>query len=193
MKKIIFATGNRHKAEEVRAIFGNGDIELITLNDLENPPVIIEDGKTFEENSLIKARTVFEKYKLPVIADDSGLEVEQLNGAPGIYSARYSGEEGNYKKNNEKLIADLKDFPEPHKARFVCVVSYIDSEKVVVAEGELQGEIIGEYRGVNGFGYDPLFVPEGYSKSLAEITPEEKNKISHRAKAFENIKRKLNL
>ncbi len=193
MKKIIFATGNRHKAEEVKAIFGNADIELITLNDLENPPVIIEDGKTFEENSLIKARTVFEKYKLPVIADDSGLEVEQLNGAPGIYSARYSGEEGNYKKNNEKLLADLKDFPEPHKARFVCVVSYIDSEKVVVAEGELQGEIIGEYRGVNGFGYDPLFVPEGYSKSLAEITPEEKNKISHRAKAFENIKRKLNL
>ncbi len=193
MKKIIFATGNRHKAEEVKAIFGNADIELITLNDLENPPVIIEDGKTFEENSLIKARTVFEKYKLPVIADDSGLEVEQLNGAPGIYSARYSGEEGNYKKNNEKLLADLKDFPEPHKARFVCVVSYIDSEQVVVAEGELQGEIIGEYRGVNGFGYDPLFVPTGYSKSLAEITPEEKNKISHRAKAFENIKRKLNL
>ncbi len=193
MKKIIFATGNEHKAEEVRAIFSEMNIELVTLNDLENPPEIIEDGSSFEENSLIKAQTVFNRYKMPVLADDSGLEVEQLNGAPGIYSARYSGEEGNYKKNNEKLLADLSGLPEPHKARFVCVVSYIDGDNVFTAEGELRGEIIEEYRGNNGFGYDPLFKPEGYSKTLAEISPEEKNSISHRARAFEKMKRKLGL
>jgi XTP/dITP diphosphohydrolase len=191
LKKIIFATGNEHKAEEVRAIFSDLDIEIITLKQLENPPEIIEDGSTFEENSLIKARTIFAKYRMPVLADDSGLEVDQLDGAPGIYSARYGGEEGNFKKNNEKLLEELSNFPKPHKARFVCVVSFIDESREITAEGELPGEIIDEYRGENGFGYDPLFVPVGYSKTLAEISSDEKNKISHRARAFEKMKKLL--
>ncbi len=191
MKKIIFATGNEHKAEEVRAIFANLDIEIITLKQLDNPPEIVEDGSSFKENSLIKARTIFAKYKKPVLADDSGLEVEQLNGAPGIYSARYGGEDGNFERNNEKLRHELSKFPKPHKARFVCVVSYIDESRELTAEGELSGEIIDEYRGVNGFGYDPLFIPVGYSKTLAEISPDEKNKISHRARAFEKMKELL--
>ena len=191
MKKIIFATGNEHKAEEVRAIFSDFDIEIITLKQLENPPEIIEDGNSFEENSLIKARTIYSEYRTPVLADDSGLEVEQLDGAPGIYSARYGGEDGDFIKNNEKLLRELSKFQKPHKARFVCVVSYIDNSREITAEGELLGKIIEEYRGVNGFGYDPLFVPSGYSKTLAEISSDEKNKISHRARAFAKMKQML--
>ncbi len=188
MRKIIFATGNEHKAMEVREIFKDLNIELVTLNDLENPPEIIENGNSFEENSFIKAKTIFDEYKLPVIADDSGLVVEQLNGAPGIYSARYSGEEGNYGKNNEKLLEDLSKFEKPHQAKFICVVCFVNNELQIYKRGELEGEIIDEYRGRNGFGYDPLFVPKGYEKTLAEILPEVKNRISHRAKAFTQMK-----
>ncbi len=191
MKKIIFATGNKGKAEEVRKLFANYNIEIITLNDLDNLPEIIEDGKTFEENSLIKSRTIFAKYKLPVIADDSGLVVEQLNGEPGIHSARYAGKHADYKANNLKLLAELKNFPEPHKAKFVCCASYVDESTEITVFGELRGKIVNEFKGANGFGYDPIFIPDGYNKTLAELSTEEKNKISHRGKAMKKLLEEL--
>ncbi len=191
MKQIIFATGNAGKLKEVKKLFAEFDVEILSLKDLENPPEIIENSKTFEENSLIKSRTVFEKYGLPVIADDSGLTVEQLGGAPGVYSARYAGENATYSDNNKKLLRELNGFPPPHKAKFVCCASYVDSENEIVTFGELHGEIISEFRGANGFGFDPIFLPEGYEKTLAELSLEEKNRISHRAKAMKEMKEKL--
>ncbi len=186
--KIIFATKNKGKLKEAKKIFADLGAEIISLYELDNPPEIIENGKTFEENSFIKSRTVFEKYGLPVIADDSGLVVEQLNGAPGVYSARYAGENATYRDNNEKLLKELSGFPEPHIAKFVCCATFVNGETEVLACGELRGKIINEFRGENGFGFDPLFVPEGYDKTLAELTLEEKNEISHRAKAMQKLK-----
>ncbi len=189
--KLIFATKNKGKLKEVKNIFSEFDLELLSLNELPDPPEIIEDGNTFEENSLIKSRTIFKKYGDPVFADDSGLSVEQLNGAPGVYSARYAGEHATYKENNEKLLKELSSFPPPHKAKFVCCASYVDADTEIITFGELHGEIITEYRGENGFGFDPIFVPDGYDKTLAELSLEEKNCISHRAKAMNNLKTEL--
>ncbi len=189
--KIIFATGNKHKFEEVKKLFEDTDVELLSLNDFSVKPNIIEDAETFEENSLIKVKTVFDFYQIPAIGDDSGLTVEQLNGAPGVYSARYSGANATYESNNKKLLKELEKFPQPHKAAFVCAATYYDGNAVITAVGRLKGEIIKEYRGQNGFGYDPIFKPEGYEKTLAEITLEEKNKISHRGKAFSELKQLL--
>ena len=189
--KLIFATKNKGKLKEVKNLFAGFDLEILSLNDLPDAPEIIEDGKTFEENSLIKSRTIFNKYGIPVIADDSGLSVEQLNGAPGVYSARYAGENATYKENNEKLLRELSSFPPPHKAKFVCCASYVDSNTEIIAFGELHGEIITEFRGENGFGFDPIFVPEDYDKTLAELFLEEKNRISHRAKAMNNLRTEL--
>ncbi len=189
--KLIFATKNKGKLKEVKNIFSKFDLELLSLNELPDAPNIIEDGNTFEENSLIKSRTIFRKYGIPVIADDSGLSVEQLNGEPGVFSARYAGENATYKENNEKLLRELSSFQPPYKAKFVCCASYIDADTEIIAFGELYGEIITKYRGENGFGFDPIFVPEGYDKTLAELSLEEKNSISHRAKAMNNLKTEL--
>jgi len=191
MKKIIFATKNRGKAQEVKHIFKNLNVEIISLDDINESFEIEETGSTFEENALIKARIVFEKFKLPTIADDSGLVVEQLNGAPGIYSARYAGDDGNDTANNNKLLADLKKYPDPHKAKFVCSAVYYDGKNSYTSEGEIKGRIIDHERGTNGFGYDPLFVPENYEKTLAEFESEIKNKISHRYRAFIKLKKQI--
>ncbi len=189
--KILFATKNKGKYKEVKNIFSDLDIELLSLNDFDDAFDVVEDGKTFEENALKKAVETYSHFNIPVISDDSGLVVEQLNGEPGIYSARYSEENATDEKNNLKLLEELKSFPEPHKAKFVCAAVYLDSKNNIITNGEIKGQIISEPRGNNGFGYDPLFLPDGFDKTTAELPPETKNKISHRAKAFGKLKQLL--
>lgn len=191
MKKILIATKNKGKLNDIKEIFKDLDVEIISFLDFENSPDVEETGKTFEENAMLKAKACFELYKIPCIGDDSGLVVEQLNGEPGIYSARYAGEKSNDFLNNEKLIKEIQKFPEPHRAKFVCVACYFDGEKIISAYGEVNGRIITEPRGKNGFGYDPLFIPNGFDKTFAELSHEEKNKISHRSMAFRKLHKKL--
>jgi len=191
VKKIIFGSGNKGKIKEVKHLFEGTDIGIVSLFELGNIPEIEENADTFEGNAKLKAETIFNIYKLPVIADDSGLVVEQLGGQPGIYSARYAGENATYADNNKKLLYELKNFSKPHKAKFVCSAVYYDGKDFISAFGEFKGEIIDEYRGKNGFGFDPLFLPESSNLTLAEMSKEEKNKISHRAMAFEILKKKL--
>jgi XTP/dITP diphosphohydrolase len=189
--KIIFASKNNGKIREVKDILSGTNLEIVSLLDLNDNENIIEDGMTFEENAMKKASHVFNKYKIPVIADDSGLVVNQLNDGPGVFSARYSGPNATENQNNMKLIEELKHLPEPHHARYICSAVYYNGEKYLTAEGEERGIITLNAKGVNGFGYDPLFIPENYSVTMAELDPKEKNKISHRAKAFNKLKKQL--
>ena len=191
MKKIIIATTNQGKLREIKKILNDLPFELLSLADLENVPEVIEDKDTFLGNAEKKAAEIYSTFRVPVIADDSGLAVDQLNGNPGVYSARYSGENSTDEKNNAKLVSELKGLPSPHPARFISVAVYYDGNTYISASGELAGEIILNPRGHNGFGYDPLFVPKGYSSTLAELSFEEKNSISHRAEAFNKLKTKL--
>ena len=163
---------------------------MLDLNDLSE---IDESGTTFEENAKIKAAEVYNKYKIPAIGDDSGLSVEQLFGAPGVYSARYAGPGANDDDNNRKLLRELEKFKEPHHAKYICFAVYFDGENYDVADGEVEGIIVKEPRGNNGFGYDPFFVPDGYEQTMGELPLDEKNKISHRSKAFNNLKNALKL
>jgi XTP/dITP diphosphohydrolase len=191
LKKLIFATGNKGKITEVKGLFEKSEFEIISLYDLGNVIDIEETGVTFYENSLIKAKTIYDIYKVPVIADDSGLEIEQLNGRPGVYSARYAFEGCTYEDNNNKVLLELKDLPTPHNAAFVCCALYYDGDNVIHEFGKVCGRMIMEKRGVKGFGFDPIFVPDGYEITLAEFALEEKNKISHRSRAFEALKKRL--
>jgi len=188
---IVFATRNKGKLKEVKEIFSDISVNIKSLNDFDEDIDVIEDGNSFEENALKKAEEIYQLLKLPVISDDSGLEVEQLNGSPGIYSARYSGENATDKKNNLKLIKELEKLPEPHIAKFVCAAVYSDGINRLIIRGEFKGQIISTPRGKNGFGYDPLFLPEGLNQTSAEIDSDLKNKISHRAKAFSKLKEML--
>lgn len=192
MKDLIFATGNGGKLREVKKIFSGTGLNILSLKELEGVPEIIEDGNTFEDNAFIKADKIFELYKIPTIADDSGLAVDQLNGKPGVHSARYAGENCTYEDNNKKLLGELAEFDIPHPAQFVCCAVYVDRNNRKSVEGTLRGRIINEFRGQNGFGYDPVFIPNGFEKTLAEITLEDKNRISHRGKAFRKLKEKIN-
>jgi len=193
--EIVFATHNKGKLEEVRRIFASVNLRIISLDDIVFTEEIEETGSTFEENAFIKARRLYDKLRRPIIADDSGLMVEQLNGEPGIYSARFAGENCTYEDNNKKLLRLLSDFPEPHLAKFVCCAVYFDSSKSFSEYGYLNGKIVNTPKGMNGFGYDPIFQPiEPYmDKMLAELSLEKKNEISHRRKAFEKLKNKLNI
>jgi XTP/dITP diphosphohydrolase len=191
MLRIIFASKNNGKIREVKDILSGTSLEILSLLDLNNNENIIEDGKTFEENAIIKASHVFNKYKIPVIADDSGLVVDQLHGGPGVFSARYSGPNATDVQNNMKLINELKYLPEPHFAKYICSAVFYNGEKYLIAEGEEGGIITLNAKGVNGFGYDPFFIPNNYSVTMAELDPKEKNKISHRAKAFNKLKEQL--
>ncbi|MDD7410433.1 MAG: XTP/dITP diphosphatase [Fusobacteriaceae bacterium] len=191
--KIFLATGNRHKIDEIKAIFSEiskeKNIEILSIKDGIEIPDVVEDGKTFEENSQKKATEIAKFLNMIAIADDSGLCVDILNGEPGVYSARYSGE-GTDEANNRKLIKNLQGKAN-RKARFVSVISIAKPDgKVFSFRGEVQGEIVDEKRGDTGFGYDPHFYIEEYKKTLAEM-PEIKNKISHRAKALEKLKENL--
>jgi len=189
--EIVFATSNKGKFKEVNKLFENSKIIIKSLSDFDSIAEVIEDKDTFEGNAQKKAKEIFEQVKIPVIADDSGLVVEHLNGEPGVYSARYAGENCSYADNNKKLLSELSGFEKPNKAKFVCWAVYYDGNEFINAQGEVNGEITEQLSGTGGFGYDPLFIPDGYSKTMAEISPEEKNQISHRGKAFRELKAKL--
>lgn len=199
MKKFILASNNAHKIKEIKEILKDFDFEILSLKEAGIDIDVEEDGKTFEENSFKKADEIRKylvsqgEYDFIVMADDSGLEVEYLNGEPGIYSARYAGEHGNDAKNNEKLLNELKGIKEENrKANFICViVAVTDKREKIVAEGKSYGIILEELSGNEGFGYDPLFFVPEYKKTFAEMTSDEKNAISHRGRALEKLKSKL--
>jgi XTP/dITP diphosphohydrolase len=191
MSELIFASKNKGKIREVRYIFSYTEFKITSLLDLDVKFEIEENGKTFEENAKLKALEVYNTFRLPVIADDSGISVEQLNGAPGVYSARYAGENAADEDNNNKLLNELKKFTEPHYAKYVCCAVYYNGSRQVISYGEIKGRIIKSPRGDKGFGYDPLFLPDNYDLTMAELEPEVKNRISHRAKAFNELNHKL--
>lgn len=184
--KIVLATGNMHKKNEIEEILKNKNIDLSTMKDEDILIDIVEDGDTFEENALIKARAVKAYTKHAVMADDSGLEVAYLKGAPGVRSARFAGETATDEENNEKLLSRLENVSkEDRRAKFVCVVALIDEEgKEYVFRGECQGTIAQDLMGEYGFGYDPLFFVNSLGKTYAQLTSDEKNKVSHRALAL---------
>ena len=189
MKKVIFATGNEGKMKEIREILGDLDIELLSLKDAGIHADIVEDGKTFEENAQIKAKAICDLTGEIVLADDSGLEIDHLNKEPGIYSARYMGEDTSYHIKNAKLIERLEGVPDEERtARFVCAIAaaFPDGNIRTVREA-MEGRIGYEERGENGFGYDPIFYFPPCQKTSAEMTLEEKNKYSHRAKALKKL------
>lgn len=193
MKKVIFATGNEGKMKEIREILGDLDIELLSLKDAGIHADIVEDGKTFEENAQIKARTVCSLTGEIVLADDSGLEIDYLNKEPGIYSARYMGEDTSYRIKNANLIERLNGVPdEKRTARFVCAIAAAFPDGTMkTVRATMEGRIGYEEKGENGFGYDPIFYLPEYGCTSAELSMEEKNKISHRGKALKAIKDEL--
>ncbi|MFL0268536.1 XTP/dITP diphosphatase [Candidatus Clostridium radicumherbarum] len=194
MKKLIIASNNAHKVKEIKAILEEFPIEVISLREAGIDIDVVEDGSTFMENALKKASEIFEIGKdAMVLSDDSGLMVDALNGAPGVFSARFAGEHGNDKKNNEKLLKLLEGKPmEERKAHFVSAIVLILSEdKIIKVQGEVEGFIKEAQSGNSGFGYDPLFYYPKYNKTFGELTEEEKNRISHRARALEKLKVEL--
>ncbi|WP_017209852.1 XTP/dITP diphosphatase [Clostridium beijerinckii] len=200
MKKLILASNNKKKIKEMKEILKEIDIEVRSLEDERINIDVVEDGKTFEENAKKKAKEIYE-YLLErkdsnfiVLADDSGLEVNYLNGEPGIYSARYAGEHGNDSKNNEKLLNKLKGALKSNRgAKFICQLAmFTDKGEYFKVTGEVEGYIIEELHGDGGFGYDPLFFYEPLDKTFAELTSEEKNEISHRGKALKQLKKVIN-
>ena len=184
MKKIIFATGNAGKMKEIREILKDLDAEVLSMKEAGVEAEIVEDGKTFEENALIKAKTVCKLTGEIALADDSGLEIDYLNKEPGIYSARYMGEDTSYRIKNANLIERLEGVPdEKRTARFVCAIAAAFPDGTVkTVRGTMEGRIGYEETGENGFGYDPIFYLPEYGCSSAELSMEEKNKISHRGK-----------
>lgn len=190
IEKIIFATGNEDKLKEIRAILNKPDIEIISMREAGITDDIEENGSTFSENSLIKARAVSERTGFPAMADDSGLEVDYLNGEPGIYSARYLGRDTGHDKKNAYILEKLSGVKDEERgARFVCAASLVlPNGREFVRMGVMEGRIAYEAKGSNGFGYDPIFFLPEYGKTSAELSPEEKNRISHRGKALMQIK-----
>ncbi len=187
---ICFASNNAHKIEEIGAILGS-KFQVLSLKDIGCQEELLEERDTLEGNSLQKAEYVFQKYKVSCFADDTGLEVEQLNGAPGVYSARYAGDQRNAIHNMDLLLKNLQG-KSNRKARFRTVITLIQPSGLHQFEGIVEGTILNERRGKGGFGYDPIFLPEGFSLTLAEMNMEEKNKISHRARATEKLVEFLN-
>lgn len=196
--KIIFATGNADKMREIRMIMADLGMEILSMKEAGITAEIVEDGKTFEENAMIKAKTIAEELKkrgeqVIVLADDSGLEIDYLNKEPGIYSARYMGEDTSYTIKNANLIQRLDGVPdEKRTARFVCAIAAALSDgRSFVTRATIEGRIGYEEKGENGFGYDPIFYLPEYGMYSAELAPEEKNRISHRGKALQEMKRIL--
>ncbi len=186
MKQLIFATHNKNKVFEAKAILKN-TIEIISLDEIGFHEDIAETGDTFHENAAIKAKYISEKFKLPCFADDSGLEVEALNGAPGLYSARYAGTPKNDTNNNALLLSEL-NIQSNRRARFITVIAFIGLEdSICYFEGIINGHITTILKGTNGFGYDPLFIPEGYTQTFAELGDNMKNELSHRALAIKKM------
>jgi XTP/dITP diphosphohydrolase len=189
MQKLILATRNKGKLKEIKGILNDLSIEINNLSDYSSIPEVVEDGETLEENALKKAREIFHLTGIPTLADDTGLEVLYLGMAPGVISARYAGEKVSYDANNRKLLKELKNIPpDKRTAQFRCVAAFIAKDIKKITEGICHGKIIDNLRGTGGFGYDPLFVPDGYDLTFAELPIETKNHISHRAKAFQKMK-----
>lgn len=188
--KIILATFNKHKLFEISQLIGSTDIELLSLEDIGYEEEIIEDGKSFIENALIKAETIYNKYRIPTLADDSGICIDALGGEPGIHSARFAGENTSSSEKNRLIIDMLKD-KENRNAHYTCALAYIDENEKFIVEKYCHGEIIDQEKGEEGFGYDPIFFIEAYNKTLAEIPLDEKNKISHRGQAFREFKKHI--
>lgn len=193
MVKIIFATGNEHKMVEIREILAGIDAEILSMKEAGISVDIVEDGTTFEENAAIKAKAVAKAVDAIVLADDSGLEIDYLNKEPGIYSARYMGEDTSYEVKNQALLDRLKGVPkEKRTARFVCAVAAVFPDgETVVKRGTIEGYIGEKPAGKNGFGYDPIFYVEEYNCSTAELSMEQKNAMSHRGNALRAVKSEL--
>lgn len=189
MKKIVFATNNKHKLDEIRKI-SEGKLEILSLNDINCQTEIPETGTTLEENALIKARFVKDNFGYDCFADDTGLEVKALGGAPGVYSARYAGEDCKAEDNIRKLLSNLAGVDD-RNATFRTVIALLMGDKQYFFEGVIPGKIIDEKRGESGFGYDPIFIPDGYEQTFAELGDEIKNTISHRAIATDKLIRFL--
>ena len=192
MKKIVLATANTHKVIEFQRILNEliPGLVLVKATDFPGVPDIEETGSTFAENALIKAKAINEFTNLPALADDSGLVVDALNGAPGVFSARYAGIEANDKANVLKLLSKIKDIEQSLlSARFECAIALVDKSQnlELVVDGQMPGQVIKEIRGENGFGYDPIFVPQGLTKTSAELTDVEKDQISHRGLALRKM------
>lgn len=189
MSTLVIATNNKDKLAEIKHILEGTGIKVLSAGDFEDFPEVEETGTTLAENALLKARAVWEKYNLPCLADDTGLEVDCLNGEPGVYSSRYAGEDATYDDNCRKLMSVIALEPANKRtARFRTVMAFIDSHgQEHTAGGTIEGEILSEKRGQNGFGYDPLFYVPEKGKTLAQLTALEKNKISHRHNALVNI------
>lgn len=199
MSKIVLATRNAHKLGELRAILagvgsrpGGADlsrIELVGTDEFPDLPDVVENGLTFAANALLKAVDVAERTGLPAIADDSGICVDALNGMPGIFSARWAGRHGQDAANLDLLLAQTSDVPDEHRgARFVCAAALaLPDGRQVVREGEIAGRLLRARRGEGGFGYDPVFLPDGFDRTTAELSATEKNAISHRGRAFEAL------
>ena len=193
MKKIIFATGNKDKMREIREIMADVDVEVISMKEAGIEVDVVEDGATFEENGLIKARAIAAYTDAIVLADDSGLEIDYLDKAPGVYSARFMGEDTSYEIKNQALIDKLDGVPkEGRTARFVCAIAAVlpDKSELVVRE-TMEGYIGYKAEGENGFGYDPIFYLDEFGCSSAALSREQKNEISHRGKALRAVKKKL--
>ena len=186
MKNLVFATGNSHKLQEVQGLFKEG-FALSCLKDVNITEEIPETADNLVDNALQKAWYVYKKCGIPCFADDTGLEVEALNGAPGVYSARYAGEQKDSRLNMLLLLKNMNG-KENRNARFRTIIAYIDENaQEHIFEGEIRGKIIENMAGENGFGYDPIFVPEGYDKTFAQLSSETKNKISHRGQAIDKL------
>jgi len=186
--RLILATNNQNKIAEITAILSGLDILLLSKADFVDFPDVPETGATLEENALLKARAAYAKYQVPCIADDTGLLVDHLNGAPGVMSARYAGENCSYADNNKKLLAELAEIPESLRtAAFVTVIALVDAEGEHCFVGEVKGRILEEARGDNGFGYDPVFFYPPHDRTFAEMNPAEKNLISHRSLALRKL------
>lgn len=193
VKRILFATGNQGKMKEVREILADLGVEVISMREADVSAEIVEDGETFEENAVIKARTIMELTGEVTLADDSGLEIDALGGEPGVYSARYMGEDTSYHIKNNDLIRRLSQVPRQQRtARFVCSIAaaFPDGE-IITTDGVIEGLIGYEEAGENGFGYDPIFVVPQLGCTTAQLSDEQKNEISHRGKALRKMKEEL--
>ncbi len=193
MNKIIFATGNKDKMREIREIMADLDVEILSMKEAGIDVDIVEDGSTFEENATIKATTIAKYTDAIVLADDSGLEVDYMNKEPGVYSARWMGEDTSYDIKNQAILDKLDGVEkEKRTARFVCAIAAaLPDGNVIVSRQAMEGYIGLKAEGENGFGYDPIFYPVGFECSSAALSPEEKNAISHRGKALRDMKNKL--
>ena len=189
-RKVLLATRNKGKVREIRKLLKGLGVRIQSLHDLPEAPEVVEDGSSFGENALKKARFYAALSRMLTISDDSGVEVEALKGQPGVYSARYAGEGSSDRENNQKLLKEMEGIPSPRRgACFRCTIAIVSPEgKEVVAEGSCKGKIGFKETGKRGFGYDPLFILPQYGKTMAQFTLEEKNKISHRGKALRKLR-----